>query len=143
LDIVGDFKRRKLGLLLGGIMGEKQEGLKILFVCTANRMRSKTAEKLYENDKRFTVKSAGVADFAEVPLTLELLNWADYVIVMEDMHIQWIRESFPRFFFRRQERVLNLEIPDIYNFMDFELVYQVEHKFETWYREEINPGWTL
>jgi protein-tyrosine-phosphatase len=38
--------------------------IKILFVCTANKMRSKTAEELYKNDARFMVKSAGVADFA-------------------------------------------------------------------------------
>jgi len=122
-------------------MGEKQEKLKILFVCTANRMRSKTAEKIYKDDERFIVKSAGVADFADVPLNLELLNWADYVVVMEEMHIEWIRESYPRFFLRKHEKVLCLDIPDIYNFMDFELVSQVEYKFETRYQEEIKPGW--
>ncbi len=122
-------------------MGEKEEKLKILFVCTANRMRSKTAEKIYENDERFIVKSAGVADFAEVPLNLDLLNWADYVIVMEELHIEWIRQSYPRFFSRKHEKILCLDIPDIYNFMDFELVYQIESKFETRYLEEIKPGW--
>jgi predicted protein tyrosine phosphatase len=122
-------------------MGEKQEKLKILFVCTANRMRSKTAEKIYKDDERFIVKSAGVADFADVPLNLELLKWADYVIVMEDMHVEWIRESYPRFFLRKHEQILCLDIPDVFNFMDFELVYRIEHKFETRYREEIKPGW--
>ena len=122
-------------------MREKEEKLKILFVCTANRMRSKTAEKIYENDKRFTVKSAGVADFADVPLTLELLNWADYVVVMEEMHLEWLNETYPRFYSRKQKKIICLDIPDIYNFMDFELVYQVEHKFETRYKEEIEPGW--
>jgi len=122
-------------------MGENQEKLKILFVCTANRMRSKTAEKIYKDDERFIVKSAGVAVFADVPLNLELLKWADYVIVMEDMHVEWIRESYPGFFLRKHEQILCLDIPDIYNFMDFELVYQIESKFETRYREEIKPGW--
>jgi protein-tyrosine phosphatase len=120
-------------------MGEKEEKLKILFVCTANKMRSKTAEKIYK-DERFIVKSAGAANFADVPLNLELLNWADYVIVMEDMHIEWIRESYPMYFFRKREQILSLDIPDVFNFMDFELVSQIEHKFETRYREEIKPG---
>lgn len=122
-------------------MGEKEEKLKILFVCTANKMRSKTAEKIYKDDERFMVKSAGVADFADVPLNLELLTWADYVIVMEKLHIEWIHQCYPVFFSHKHEQILCLDIPDIYNFMDFELVYQIEHKFETRYEEEIKPGW--
>ncbi len=122
-------------------MGEKPEKLKILFVCTANKMRSKTAEKIYEDDERFVVKSAGVAAFADVPLNLELLSWANYVIVMEEMHIEWIRQCYPVYFSHKHEKILCLDIPDIYNFMDYELVYQIEHKFETRYEEEIKPGW--
>jgi predicted protein tyrosine phosphatase len=121
-------------------MGEKEEKIKILFVCTANRMRSKTAEKIYNDDERFIVKSAGVADFADVTLNLELLTWADYIVVMEKMHIEWIRQCYPVFYSHKQEQILCLDIPDIYNFMDFELVYQIEHKFETRYQEEIKPG---
>lgn len=34
------------------------ERKKILFVCTVNRMRSATAEKIYEDDVRFEVQSA-------------------------------------------------------------------------------------
>ena len=122
-------------------MGEKEEKLKILFVCTANRMRSKTAEEIYKNDERFIVKSAGVADFADVPLSLELLNWADYVVVMEEEHIERIRERYPRFFLRKHEQILCLDILDIYNFMDEDLVIKIQHEFETRYQEEIKPGW--
>jgi predicted protein tyrosine phosphatase len=122
-------------------MGEKREKLKILFVCTANKMRSKTAETIYKDDERFIVKSAGVADFADMPLNLELLTWADYIVVMEEMHIEWIRQCYPVFFSHRHEQILCLDIPDIYNFMDFELVNRIESKFETRYQEEIKPGW--
>lgn len=122
-------------------MGEKQEKIKILFVCTANKMRSKTAEKIYQDDERFVVKSAGVADFADVPLNLDLLTWADYVVVMEEMHSEWIRQCYPVFFSHRHKQILCLDIPDIFNFMDFELVAQIERKFETRYQKEIKPGW--
>ena len=121
-------------------MGEQEEKIKILFVCTANKMRSKTAEKIYQNDERFIVKSAGAADFAEVPLNLELLTWADYIVVMEEIHIEWIRQCYPVFYSHRHEKILCLDIPDIYDFMDSELVFQVESKFETRYQEEIKPG---
>ena len=122
-------------------MGDKEEKLKILYVCTANIMRSKTAEIIYKDDERFNVKSAGIADDADVHLNLELLTWADYVVVMEEVHLDWIRKNYLQFFSRKHEQILCLDIPDIYNFMDFELVYQVEHKFETRYEEEIKPGW--
>ena len=48
--------------------------LKLLFVCTINRMRSATAHKIYENDGRFHVKSAGTDKTADTVLTDELLN---------------------------------------------------------------------
>jgi hypothetical protein len=33
--------------------------MNILFVCTINKMRSLTAERIYQKDERFKVKSAG------------------------------------------------------------------------------------
>ena len=70
----------------------------ILFVCTANVDRSRTAEDLYQDDPRFEVKSAGSAPFAKNPLTRELLQWADRVFVMcekEDRHQTLIKLRFP------------------------------------------------
>ena len=71
---------------------------RILFVCTANVDRSRTAEDLYRGDERYEIRSAGVAPFATVPLTRDLLLWADRVFVMnerEDQHRTLIRIRFP------------------------------------------------
>ena len=110
---------------------------KILFVCTANQMRSKTAAEIYQGDSRFMVRSAGVANFAEVVLSLELLVWADYIVVMEERHREWIQECYPEFYLHNREKVLNLGIPDIYNFMDPELITLLRQKFEPLYETEI------
>ncbi len=70
----------------------------ILFVCTANRDRSPTAEALYREDPRYEVRSAGTAPFAANPLSAELLRWADRVFVMcerEDQHQTQIKLRFP------------------------------------------------
>ena len=67
---------------------------RILFVCTANIDRSRTAEDMYREDARYEVRSAGVAPFATVVLTRDLLLWADRVFVMserEDQHRTLIR----------------------------------------------------
>ena len=71
---------------------------RILFVCTANVDRSRTAEDMYRDDERYEVRSAGVAPFATVVLTRDLLLWADKVFVMnerEDQHRTLIRIRFP------------------------------------------------
>ncbi|HEX9187935.1 MAG TPA: protein-tyrosine-phosphatase [Vicinamibacteria bacterium] len=84
---------------------------RILFVCTANVDRSRTAEDLYRGDERYEVRSAGVAPFATVPLTEEMLLWADRVFVMneeEDRHRTFIRVKFPHV----ERPVVDLDIED-------------------------------
>lgn len=83
----------------------------ILFVCTANIDRSPTAEDLYRDDQRYRVLSAGVAPFARVPLTRELLLWADRVFVMserEDRHLTLIRMKFPEL----RRPIVDLDVSD-------------------------------
>ena len=84
---------------------------RILFVCTANVDRSRTAEDLYAADPRFEVRSAGTAPFATRPLTRELLHWADRVFVMcerEDAHRTQIKLRFPDV----DRPVIDLDIED-------------------------------
>jgi predicted protein tyrosine phosphatase len=72
--------------------------VRILFVCTGNIDRSRTAEDLYRADPRYEVRSAGTASFAETPISRELLSWADRVFVMnerDDGHASQIRLRFP------------------------------------------------
>jgi predicted protein tyrosine phosphatase len=71
---------------------------RILFICTANLDRSRTAEDLYGRDPRYDVRSAGTASFATQTLSRELLQWADRVFVMNERHDQHrtqLRMRFP------------------------------------------------
>jgi predicted protein tyrosine phosphatase len=93
----------------------------ILFVCTANVDRSRTAQDLYADDERYEVRSAGVAPFATVPLSRDLLLWADRVFVMnedEDQHHTLIRIRFPDV----SRPVVDLDIEDRWRRGDPELV---------------------
>ncbi len=96
----------------------------ILFVCTANVDRSRTAEDLYRDDPRFEVRSAGTAPFAKNPLTRELLHWADRVFVMcekEDRHHTLIKLRFPD----TNRPVVDLDVEDRWPRGDPELVRRV------------------
>ncbi|HEY7413482.1 MAG TPA: phosphotyrosine protein phosphatase [Vicinamibacteria bacterium] len=83
----------------------------ILFVCTANVDRSRTAEDLYRDDPRYEVRSAGTAAFATRPVTRDLVQWADRVFVMcerEDRHATLLSVRFPE----ASDKVVDLDIED-------------------------------
>ena len=105
---------------------------KILFVCTVNRMRSATAHKIYEEDSRFEVDSAGTDRTAAVSLEEWHLEWADAIVVMEKYHRNAIRTKFPTLY--EAKPIVCLYIPDEYDFMQPELIALLREKFEDVYQ---------
>jgi predicted protein tyrosine phosphatase len=92
--------------------------LKVLFVCALNKQRSVTAERLYRNDARLEVRSAGVRSEANRRVSESDLRWADVVFVMEQEHKQWITMRFEEM---ELPRIDVLDIPDEFDVMDPEL----------------------
>ena len=100
---------------------------RILFVCTGNIDRSRTAEDLYRDDPRYEVRSAGTAAFAREPVSRELLRWADRVFVMcerEDRHRTLLKLRFPEI----AVEVVDLDIEDRWPRGDPELVKRLLRK---------------
>lgn len=93
-----------------------------------NRFRSRTAEDLYKKDDRLEVKSAGIFPDAKQPVTKELLDWADYVIAMEDLQKNFIESAFPDE--AGNKPIYSLQIPDMFEYMEPELVKMLEERFE-------------
>src|SRR5215470_3790124 len=93
---------------------------KILFVCTGNKLRSPTAESLYQHNKNIEVKSAGVDKIARIRLTAELLEWADTIFVFEKRQRNIIHKQFKEIYARK--RIICLYIPDEYEYMSAELI---------------------
>jgi predicted protein tyrosine phosphatase len=106
---------------------------RILFVCTVNRMRSATAHKIYQDDPRFEVDSAGTDRNAAVPLEEWHMEWSDAVVVMEKHHRNVIRARFPLWY--EKKPIVCLFIEDIYDFMQPELIAILKEKFEDVYRK--------
>ena len=95
-------------------------------------MRSATAQKIFENDDRFEVKSAGTDKSAATVLTTELLDWANTIIVMEKYHRNSIRSKFPVHY--AAKKIVCLYIPDEYDFMQPELIDILKNKMEDVYK---------
>lgn len=102
--------------------------MKILFICNQNENRSKTAEEIFKED--FKTKSAGL--YNKNPVTERNLLWADVIIVMEDEQRTELAKRFPEAYLKKQ--ILNLNIPDIYKYNDFQLIAVLkEHMAEHLY----------
>ena len=106
--------------------------LKILFVCTVNRMRSATAHRIFESDQRFEVDSAGTDKSASTVLEPEHLEWADVVVVMEKSHRNFIRQKYPEYY--QSKKIVCLYIPDEFYFMQPELIALLKDKVEDVYK---------
>jgi predicted protein tyrosine phosphatase len=100
--------------------------VRILFICSRNRLRSPTAERIFSGHCGWETASAGLAPDAETPLDSETLDWADVVFVMEKRHHKKLQERFSRSL--REKRVVCLGIPDDFAYMDSELVSILREK---------------
>ena len=99
---------------------------RVLFVCGRNRWRSPTAEEVFSSYPEMECASAGVSPDAESPVTHDLLEWADVIVVMERKHKAKLASQFPAAL--ANKRVVCLDIPDKYRFMDPALVKLVKSK---------------
>ena len=93
---------------------------RVLFVCSQNKLRSPTAEQVFADHPGVECTSAGTNYDAENPLTAELVGWAEVIVVMEPQHRAKVSKRF-----RKElagKRVVCLDIPDNYEFMQPELI---------------------
>jgi predicted protein tyrosine phosphatase len=98
----------------------------ILFVCGRNKLRSPTAEQIFSDLPGIETASAGTNPDADTPLDAELIEWADMIFVMEKSHRQKLATRFRKHLSKK--RVICLDIPDKFAFMDPELVRLLKAK---------------
>ena len=92
----------------------------VLFICSQNRLRSPTAEQIFSTRQDLNVSSAGLNHDAENSVTPELIEWADLIFVMEKTHRAKLAAKFRRNL--RHAKIICLDIPDEYDYMDPTLV---------------------
>ena len=92
----------------------------ILFICSRNQWRSPTAEKVYSKDSRVNVRSAGTSQKARKTVNTKDIDWAELIFVMEYKHKDRLKENYNKEL--KYKKVIVLDIPDEYQYMDEELV---------------------
>lgn len=98
----------------------------VLFICSQNRLRSPTAEQVFADWPGIETASAGLKPDADVPVSPELLQWADLIVVMERAHRSRLASRFQRWL--GCKRIVCLDIPDDYAFMAPALVALLQTK---------------
>lgn len=92
----------------------------VLFLCYYNRRRSATAERLFSKRPGLEVRSAGTSRDAMTRVNEHMLDWADVIFIMDDDQQRALETMFPGH--PSLARVVCLDIPDEYQFLDAELV---------------------
>lgn len=106
--------------------------MKLLFVCSQNRLRSPTAEIVFSAYPGVEAISAGTNNDATTPISADLIEWADVVFCMEEIHRNKLSSKFKAAF--KTTRLVVLDIPDIYEYMDPELVRILKAKVPRYVR---------
>ncbi|CAG7579945.1 MAG: putative phosphotyrosine protein phosphatase [uncultured marine phage] len=107
--------------------------MKILFVCSVNKQRSRTADDyLTPLNDDVEIESAGThikSCFREGtnPLTDELLEWADHVYVMEKCHLDIIMKNSKNNHFKK---ITVLHIRDQYEVGSKRLIEKLKEKLQ-------------
>ena len=107
--------------------------MNILFICTANRDRSRTAEIHFQKkypEHRF--RSAGINKFLSekhggVHVKKYMLDIADRIICAEHVHADWIVQNIDKAYLGKIEI---LELGDTEQFMSKSLIEMLETKME-------------
>ncbi|MFL1466761.1 low molecular weight protein tyrosine phosphatase family protein [Marinobacter sp. HN1S83] len=106
--------------------------MNLLFVCSENRLRSPTAEAVFSGYSGVRAISAGTNSDAETPVSGDLIEWADIILVMERSHRDKVARKYRELL--KGKRLVCLDIPDHYDCMQPELIKLLEAKVPRYVR---------
>lgn len=101
---------------------------RLLFICGKCRQRSPTAEHVFSSYKNIETDAAGLSSDADIYLGSDQLDWATHIIVMEKAQARKIRKNFKKHI--NDKKVICLDIPDNFEYMQFELIELLKKKIK-------------
>ncbi|MDX2360236.1 MAG: phosphotyrosine protein phosphatase [Crocinitomicaceae bacterium] len=111
--------------------------MKVLFVCSANVDRSKTAEDFFaEQFTNIAFESAGTnhsicQQKGTNPLDQDFLDNADLTLVMEQKHLNWMKENLNT----KGKKIEILGIEDRYRYYSMELIELLQRRCHSYFYE--------
>jgi predicted protein tyrosine phosphatase len=106
--------------------------MNLLFVCSENRLRSPTAETVFSGYPGVQAIGAGVNPEAARPVSAELIEWADAVLVMENSHRILLADKYKNLLERKT--LASLDIPDQFMRMQPELIKLLQERVPLYVR---------
>jgi predicted protein tyrosine phosphatase len=103
---------------------------KVLAVCSAGMLRSPTiAWVLGQKPYGYNCRAAGyVHDYALVKVDDVLLTWADEIVCADFEHYFFVKDRLDEL--GLQKTILNLELPDIYEYRNPKLVKLIRKAYD-------------
>ena len=109
---------------------------RVLTVCSANMLRSPTIALVLSMDPyNFNTRSAGVAGFALIPVTDELLFWADEIVCADTEHATVINAKLMSL--NLDKPIVNLRIPDNYEYRNPDLIEMIKRRYDNCTAKEV------
>ena len=103
---------------------------RVLTVCSANMLRSPTIAHILSADPyNFNTRSAGTEPYALIPVTEDLLRWADEVVCADTEHVMRIRDKMMEWMIDKP--IIDLQIPDHYEYRNPELIEMIKERYES------------
>ena len=101
---------------------------RVLTVCSANMLRSPTIAHILSADPyNFNTRSAGTEPYALIPVTEDLLMWADEVVCADTEHALWVRGKMMEWMLDKP--IIDLNIPDNYEYRNPELIELIKERY--------------
>jgi len=102
---------------------------RVLTVCSAGILRSATAAHvLCQKPFNFNTRNVGTAPYALIPLTDDLILWADEVVCMENEHKVHVMNKMMDMDLYKPIFVLDIE--DIYEYRNPKLVKLIKERYK-------------
>ena len=103
---------------------------RVLCVCSANMLRSPTAQVVLGSAPyNFDTRSAGTMRMSVVPLTRALVQWADEIICMEKQHRARVLQLGTNEELTKAKTFV-LDIPDTYDYRDPALARLIAERYD-------------
>ena len=104
---------------------------RIVFVCSVGMLRSPTAAAI-GSKMGLNTRSCGSSTLALIPLSANLIRWADWIVFMNNENYREAKKTFQETEFQDdlEDKSVVWNVPDVYNYMDDGLVYILETRIK-------------